>query len=208
MKGNVFMKKKAQKFIRDQNGSEVLEFLSTFWWLILLAFAMVLFGCFVYNQSKLNDLGKRIVRITEVSGVYSTAEVSTLVKNLYYGDEPVSITSYMTDNNSGASTSILHDGDKIQLRQTFMVKLDSYYRPRILNDAAIKFPMHTIIHGMSEVYNQDVTGDEAAGVSPAPSGPSGDTLVINPSNYDPTVETKENAKASTYVSAHPTAANP
>lgn len=167
--------KKINNFRKNKSGSEALEFLGSFWCLIFIGLGLVMVFAYVYRVGELNYVGRRAVRLAETTGQYDAAQTASMVQSLYHGDGPVTIECYKTDKTTGASKGSLSDKSKIQLRDTFAIKLTGSYTPSLFNLGKKKYPVTATIQGMSEVYNQELAAPEDSSSSVSNSSSSSGT---------------------------------
>ena len=150
---NCFGKKKP-----DNQGSEALEFLGTFWWLILIAMALVLLFAYVFRVGQLNYICKRAVHSVEISGVYDASKVQNLADTLYCDDIPISINCYKTSNSTGVATASLSSGNIVQYKDTFVIEMTTSYTPLIFKTHTA-YPVKAVVHGVSEVYTEPASSE-------------------------------------------------
>lgn len=142
-----------KSFRDDQNGSESLEFLSTFVLLLLVVVSLISVLAYAYRVNELNYVARRAVRSIEVSGIYNQTNTEALVHNM------LPTTQGLEVNVRKGDTVLSGDNNVIQLRETFSVTIKGYYTMQFFSafdSSYIRIPIAASVIGMSEVFNKDV----------------------------------------------------
>ena len=148
---------KSAELKADKQGGEALEFLGTFWWLILFAMALVLMFAYVFRVGQLNYICKRAVHSVETTGVYDASKVQQFASSLYCDNLPITVDCFKTSNASGTATAVMNSGDIIQYKDTFVIQLTTTYKLSIFK-VNLTYPVRAVVHGVSEVYTKPAGG--------------------------------------------------
>jgi len=135
---------------QDRKGSEAAAFISTLALSLLVVVSLLSVLAYAYRVNELNYANRRAVRSIEVTGIYDQAETQALVKDLL--PHMTSITVTVRDEDGNVLTGA---NNKIQLRDTFSVALESTYTLQFFSAfdrGNIEIPIASSTQGMSEVY--------------------------------------------------------
>ena len=141
------VRRKLRGILRDRRGNSAVEFIFTTAMLILLV--AVLISALVYISQYFNAsfITRRVVRTIEICGKYDEQEIRTLTDEL--GGATLENLSVTVDAN-------YLSGRKIQLKDSFTVRLSAIHRIQILtlgsSPVSVDLPIRIRLSGRSEVY--------------------------------------------------------
>lgn len=139
--------KKLKNLLQDKKGDEAVSFLLTTAMLVFIFATLVSALIYIMQYYNASYICRRVVRNIEITGQYDEAETLKILNDISNpGLEDIDIrvdAAYFSDR-------------KIQLRQTFSVKLSASYKIAILQlgnkPLELSLPIRVKVVGMSEVY--------------------------------------------------------